>query len=69
MLESWRSDGQGHDPQMASLRLVRRIHERLSRLRDLARSETRLRAPVNLEEALRYLASLAEPRWLGGKPS
>lgn len=69
LLESWRSDGQGHDPQLASLLLLRRIQERLARLRDLARGENQLRLPVNFDEAMRHLASLAEPRWLGGGPS
>lgn len=69
MLESWRTDGQAHDPQMASLLLLRKLHERLARLRDTARSETELHLPPNFDEALRHLTSLAEPRWLGGAPS
>jgi hypothetical protein len=32
------------------------------------RSDPQLRLPVDFEEVLRHLASLSEPRWLGGGP-
>jgi len=69
LLEAWRSDGQGQEPQAASLLLLRRIQERLTRLRDLARSDPQFHLSVDIDETLRHLASLAEPRWLGGGPA
>jgi hypothetical protein len=68
LVESWRGDGSGQEPQTASLVVIHRLHERLSRLRDQARSDPHLRLPVDFEEVLRHLASLLEPRWMGGGP-
>jgi hypothetical protein len=68
IVESWRGDSSAPEPQTASLLVLHRLHERLSRLRDQARSDPQVRLPVDFEAVLRHLASLSEPRWLGGAP-
>jgi len=68
-LEAWRNDGQGSEPHAASLLLLRKIQERLTRLRDQARSDPEIPLSIDLDETLRHLASLTEPRWLGGGPA
>jgi hypothetical protein len=66
IVEIWRGDGQGQDTQALCLQLLSRIQGQLRRMRDELASDPEAHLPVDFDAAMRHLASMTAPHWLGG---
>lgn len=68
IIEAWKGDGGGQDPQAACLQVLTRMHERLTKMHEEIENDPQARPPLELEQAIRHIETLVSPHWLGGGP-